>query len=50
MWKIGREFTEAWPLIVAAFLAGFYTGWARAAAYHRKRQRERNAMVKGGMQ
>lgn len=44
MKEISREFTEAWPLIVAAFAAGLYLGWRRANNWRRKRERERYEM------
>jgi hypothetical protein len=43
--EITREFTEAWPAIVAAFLAGCFAGWTRANTWRRRRERERAEML-----
>ena len=40
MKEITREFIEAWPLIVAAFVAGLAAGWRRAITYRREHERE----------
>lgn len=41
MKEIGQEFILAWPLIVAAFLAGCAAGWRRANTWRRSRERQR---------
>jgi hypothetical protein len=45
--EISRQFAEAWPFILAAFVAGWFAGWRRADNWRRKRDRERYEMQKG---
>lgn len=45
MKEIGREFTEAWPMILAALLMGLYLGERSATNRRRKRERERADML-----
>lgn len=47
MKEISREFTEAWPMILAALLAGLYFGGRSATNWCRKKDRERTEMLDG---